>query len=83
MYDDLGRALLDSERPASLTEDELLEYESLLAAQAAPFAQQAMDIYRLNAQRAGEQPADPWVAKSREQLQVMTHSRENHGESET
>jgi tetratricopeptide (TPR) repeat protein len=83
MYDDLGRALLGSERPASLTEHELLEYESLLAAQAAPFAQQAMDIYRLNAQRAKDQPADPWVAKSREQLQVLTHASENHGASET
>ncbi|MGB5607388.1 MAG: tetratricopeptide repeat protein [Gammaproteobacteria bacterium] len=64
MYDELGHALLTSERPESLTAGELAEYNLLLAEQAAPFEQQAIAIYTTNAERfRGDQP-DPWVEKS-------------------
>jgi len=64
MYDELGHALLTSERPVSLTAAELTEYNLLLAEQAAPFEQQAIDIYTTNAQRTGEAQNDPWIEKS-------------------
>jgi hypothetical protein len=71
MYDELGNALLTSERPASLTAEELAEYNLLLAEQAAPFEQQAIDIYSTNAQRSGGEQQDPWVAKSMQRLDEL------------
>ena len=68
MYDELGQALLTSERPVSLTADELAEYDLLLAEQAAPFAQQAIAIHAMNAQRPGVGQQDPWVEKSVQRL---------------
>jgi tetratricopeptide (TPR) repeat protein len=71
MYEELGQALLTSERPASLTADELAEYNLLLAEQAAPFAQQAIDFHMMNAQRSGNDQHDPWVAKSVQRLEEL------------
>jgi TolA-binding protein len=68
MYDELGDALLSSERPGSLTAEELAEYDALLAEQAAPFEQQAIDVYTTNAQRSSSEPGDPWVEKSVQRL---------------
>jgi hypothetical protein len=75
MYDELGRALLTSERPASLTAEELAEYDVLLVKQAAPFEQQAIDIYTANAQRYDGDQHDPWVAKSVQQLDELRSGR--------
>jgi TolA-binding protein len=79
MYDELGQALLASERPRSLSASELAEYELLLAEQAAPFAEQAIEIYRLNAGRADARRADPWIDKSLEQLQRLQTGRGQPG----
>ncbi len=74
-YDELGRALLTPERPASLTAEELAEYDVLLVKQAAPFEQQAIDIYTTNAQRYDDYQHDPWVAKSAQQLDELRSGR--------
>ena len=79
MYDELGHALLTSERPVSLTAEELVEYDLLLADQAAPFEQQAIDIYTTNAQRSGGGQRDPWVEKS---VQRLDELQGNNGQSE-
>lgn len=68
MYDELGRALLTSERPSSLTGRELDEYERLLVEQAAPFARKAIEIHTLNAQKTGAVRLDPWVDRSLRRL---------------
>jgi hypothetical protein len=68
MYDELGDALLASERPVSLTDEELAEYDVLLAEQAAPFEQQAIEVYTTNAQRSSSEPGDPWIEKSVQRL---------------
>jgi tetratricopeptide (TPR) repeat protein len=68
MYDELGLALLASERPVSLTTAELAEYDVMLAEQAADFEQQAIDIYKTNVQRSGDRQRDPWVEKSAQRL---------------
>jgi tetratricopeptide (TPR) repeat protein len=75
MYDGLGLALLESERPASLTAGELEEYNLLLAEQAAAFAQQAIEIYTTNAQRSANDPRDPWVEKSVQRLVELQAGR--------
>jgi tetratricopeptide (TPR) repeat protein len=68
MYDELGHALLTSERPSSLTGRELDEYESLLAEQAATFARKAIEIHTLNTQITGTVRLDPWVGRSLRRL---------------
>ena len=75
MYDELGHALLTSERPVSLTAEELAEYDLLLVEKAAPFEQQAIDIYTTNAQRTGSEQNDPWVAKSVQRLGELQNGR--------
>jgi len=71
MYDELGHALLTSERPVSLTAEELEEYDLLLAEQAAPFEQQAIEIYTTNAQRSSDDQQDPWIDKSVQRLDEL------------
>ena len=71
MYAELSRALLSSERPNSLSAEELAEYDALLGQQAAPFAQQAIELYSRNAQRPHDGPPDPWVEKSAQQLDKL------------
>jgi hypothetical protein len=73
MYDELGRDLLASERPAGLTAEEAAEYERLLAQQAASFEQKAIEIYRRNAQRSGSAQRDAWVEKSERELDELQH----------
>ncbi|MEH6569071.1 MAG: tetratricopeptide repeat protein [Halioglobus sp.] len=51
LYAGMSDALLNSERPAGLTKNELAEYDLLLAEQAGSFEQQAIDIYATNTQR--------------------------------
>jgi len=75
MYDELGRALLASERPDTLTAEERAEYDVLLAQQAAPFEQQAITIYRSNVQRSGSAARDAWVEKSEQQLDELQRGR--------
>ena len=74
MYDELGQALLTSERPVSLTAEELAEYEVLLTEQAAPFEQQAIEIYKTNARRSAGKQRDPWVEKSVQRLAELQGS---------
>jgi outer membrane protein assembly factor BamD (BamD/ComL family) len=75
MYDALGHALLTSERPLSLSVEELAEYDLLLAEQAAPFAQQAIEIHTTNAQRSASEQRDPWVEKSVQRLGELQGGR--------
>ena len=74
MYDELGHALLTSERPVSLTAEELAEYDLLLTEQAAPFEQQAIEIYTTNARRSAGEQGDPWVEKSVQRLAELQGS---------
>jgi tetratricopeptide (TPR) repeat protein len=71
MYAELGRDLLASERPRGLTVEELAEYDVLLAKQAAPFEQKAIDLYTTHAQRPGADQRDPWAEKSAQQLDSL------------
>jgi tetratricopeptide (TPR) repeat protein len=75
MYDELGHALLTSERPLSLTAEELAEYNVLLAEQAAPFEQQAVEIHTSNAQRSDADQQDPWIEKSAQRLGELQGGR--------
>ncbi len=52
IYSDFGRALMDSQRPEGLNQDELDQYNLLLEEQVFPFEEKAIQIHELNAQRA-------------------------------
>ena len=75
LYEELGHAILNSERPVDLTTEELSEYDSLLANQAHIFEERAIAVYSANASRAGGAVGDPWVAKSAQRLDELQNGR--------
>ena len=77
MYDELSQELLASERPANLGVEELAQYDLLLEEQAAPFEQQAVEIYASNVRRTSGGPLDRWVEKSQQRLDVLRPGRIN------
>lgn len=52
IYGEFGRALMDSQRPEGLSQDEIDQYNLLLEEQAFPFEEKAIQIHESNAQRA-------------------------------
>jgi hypothetical protein len=77
MYDELSQELLASERPGNLGAEELAQYELLLEEQAAPFEQQAVEIYASNVRRNNGGQIDRWVEKSQQRLDVLRPGRIN------
>jgi tetratricopeptide (TPR) repeat protein len=75
LYYQLSRDLLASERPKDLDADEAGQYDVLLEEQAFPFEEKAIDLYRVNAERAGDGIYDEWVRASYARLAVMVPAR--------
>ena len=75
LYYQLSRDLLASERPKGLDADESEQYDVLLEEQAFPFEEKAIDLYRVNAERAGDGVYDEWVRASYARLAVMVPAR--------
>ncbi len=68
IYQDFGKALMASERPRNLNEEELEQYDILLEEQAYPFEEKAIEIHEANAQRTADGLYDTWVRKSLAEL---------------
>ena len=64
LYQDFGKALLTSQRPAKLSKKELEQYDVLLEEQAFPFEEKAIELHELNARRAADGLYDEWVQAS-------------------
>ena len=64
IYSNLGKALLNSERPKGLSALELEQYDVLLEEQAYPFEEQAIALHEANAHRTAEHIYDDWVKQS-------------------
>ena len=75
LYFQLSQDLIHSERPASLTAEELDQYEILLEEQAFPFEEQAIEIFSANAQRAVDGIYDTWVKQSFARLAELMPAR--------
>jgi tetratricopeptide (TPR) repeat protein len=75
LYRHLGKALLESERPAGLSADELEQYDILLEEQAFPFEEKAIEIHESNARRASAGTYDDWVRKSYAALAELKPAR--------
>jgi tetratricopeptide (TPR) repeat protein len=75
LYRDLGRALLESERPRNLSAEELEQYDLLLEEQAFPFEEKAIGIHERNVRRAAEGVYDEWVRRSYADLAQLKPGR--------
>ena len=75
LYRDLGKSLLDSERPPSLSQEEREAYDVLLEEQAFPFEEKAIEIHEANARRAADGVYDQWVRKSYASLAELKPAR--------
>ena len=64
LYRQLGKDLMDSERPKNLNKDELEQYNVLLEEQAFPFEEKAIKLHEVNTARAKDGTYDEWVQKS-------------------
>ena len=64
VYRDFSRALLQSERPTTLSVDALAEYTLMLEEQANPFEEKAMQAYEVNLLRLRQGVWDQWIRKS-------------------
>ncbi len=68
IYHDFARALLESERPRGLSDEELEEYDLLLEEQAIPFEEKAIDIHLANFRRI---PAGTYDEPTKKSLAVL------------
>ncbi|MBK7902026.1 MAG: tetratricopeptide repeat protein [Proteobacteria bacterium] len=75
LYRDLGRALLESDRPQKLDAEELEQYDLLLEEQAFPFEEKAIGIHERNARLAAQGVFDEWVQKSYAELAQLNPGR--------
>lgn len=64
IYRDLAKQLLESQRPAGLSAEELEQYDMLLEEQAFPFEEKAIEIHETNAKRVTDGVYDQWVRNS-------------------
>ena len=75
VYEQFSSDLMGSERPADLDADALEQYELLLEEQTFPFEEKAIDLYKVNANRAPDGVYDKWVRKSFERLAGLVPAR--------
>lgn len=75
LYGQFAGALLLSERPKSLSGEELLQYNVLLEEQAFPFEERAIALHETNAARASGGVYDEWVRKSFDALGQLVPAR--------
>ncbi|MDP3857416.1 MAG: tetratricopeptide repeat protein [Stagnimonas sp.] len=64
VYQSFAKALMDSERPRSLSGEELEQYNLLLEEQALPFEEKAIQSHEINLKRVGQGLWDPAIAGS-------------------
>jgi hypothetical protein len=75
LYRDLGRALLESDRPQGLDDEELEQYVLLLEEQAFPFEEKAIGLHERNARMAAQGTYDEWVRRSYAELAQLKPGR--------
>ncbi len=71
IYEDFSQALLSSDRPTNLNEDELDQYEILLEDQAFPFEDKSIEFFEINLSRIKEGLYNDWIAKSFTELKKL------------
>ena len=83
LYQDFGKALLQSQRPKGLNKLALEQYNVLLEEQAFPFEEKATELHEANARRAAAGLYDEWVKKSftaLRELRPLRYGKNERGE---
>jgi tetratricopeptide (TPR) repeat protein len=75
IYNDFGRELMESERPAGLSGEELEQYDILLEEQVYPFEEKSINIHESNIGRIADGIYDEWVKKSLNKLKSLSPGR--------
>ena len=75
IYYDFSRALMQSDRPRGLSEEELAQYEFLLEEQSFPIEEQAIELFELNAARLADGTYNQWIRESLRQLGELVPAR--------
>lgn len=68
IYKDFSKALLDSDRPKNLNDEELDQYEILLEDQAFPFEDKSIEFFEINLSRVKDGFYNDWIKKSHVEL---------------
>lgn len=71
IYNEFSIALLESEYPKNLNDDELEQYQILLEDQAFPFEEKAIEFYEINLTYVKNDIYDEWIQKSHTQLKKL------------
>ena len=77
IYKNFSKALLESDRPKNLNDEELDQYEILLEDQAFPFEDKAIEFFEINLARVKEGLYNDWINKSHQQLTGLFPVRYN------
>ncbi len=75
IYFEFSMALLDSERPAGLSEAEKVDYELVIEEEAYPFEEQAIEVHEENFELLAGGIYNDWVQKSLDKLAVLMPGR--------
>ncbi|MDH3265851.1 MAG: outer membrane protein assembly factor BamD, partial [Gammaproteobacteria bacterium] len=75
VYERFSSDLMESERPGSLDEAALEQYELLLEEQMFPFEEKAIELHKANTDRAADGIYDEWVEKSFDRLAGLMPAR--------
>jgi hypothetical protein len=75
IYFRFSAALLNSERPAGLSEAEKIDYEMVIEEEAYPFEERAIDVHEENFELLAGGIFNPWVQKSLDKLAVLMPGR--------
>ncbi|MBE7417143.1 MAG: tetratricopeptide repeat protein [Ideonella sp.] len=71
LYQDFGKAMLNSQRPRKLNKAELEQYNVMLEEQAFPFEEKATELHEVNVKRAAAGIYDKWVQQSFKSLAAL------------
>ena len=75
IYLNFSAALLNSERPAGLSDAEKIDYELVIEEEAFPFEEQAIEVHEANFELLAGGIYNPWVQKSLDQLATLMPGR--------
>ena len=75
IYFEFSAALLDSERPAGLSDAEKVDYEMVIEEEAYPFEERSIDVHEENFELLANGIFNPWVQKSLDKLAGLMPGR--------
>lgn len=75
IYMEFSAALVESERPAGLTEAEKVDYELVIEEEAYPFEERAIEVHEQNFALLTTGIYNPWVQKSLDKLTLLMPGR--------